>query len=454
MPEHSPTTAAQETPQERRQRPFTRRELVVEAGFALPFLAAAIAIAVLAAPARAFSLPVAVLFVLLFAGVSRVGFAIHDAWQTPVGLIAFPMLLLLPTPLVPLLVALGLLLSQALSVVRGERTPDRLLLPPLSDSFFSLAPVLVLIALDAQLPAWHSLPAYAAAFAAQAVLDVAAVALRMRLVTGRRGWALARACARGYEIELLLSPVGILAAIASADHPAGVLFVVPPVILLSVFARERDARIAQTVELGRSYRGTALLLAELLEDDDEYTGHHTQDVVELSGLVAEQMVLSEELTRETELGALLHDIGKIHIPDAIINKPGKLDAEEWELMKTHTVEGQKLLDRVGGFLSDVGIVVRASHERYDGGGYPDGLAGQDIPLAARIIAVCDSYNAMTTTRSYRQAMPRPDAIAELQRCSGTQFDPVAVEALLAVITAPSAAPAARETAVRFTPAVA
>ena len=453
MPEPSPTTAAPETPQQRRQRPFTRRELAVEAGFALPFLAAAIAIALLAEPARAFSLPVAALFVVLFAGVSRVGFAIHDAWQTPVGLIAFPMLLLLPTPLVPLLVALALLLSQALSVIRRERTPDRLFLPPLSDSLFSLAPVLVLIALDAQLPAWHSLPAYALAFVAQAVLDIGAVALRVWLTSGKATRELARACFRGYEIELLLSPVGILAAIASADHPAGVLFVVPPVILLSVFARERDARVAQTVELGRSYRGTALLLAELLEDDDEYTGHHTQDVVELAARVADQLGLSEERKRETELGALLHDIGKIQIPDAIINKPGKLDAEEWAVMKTHTVEGQKMLDRVGGYLSEVGIVVRASHERFDGGGYPDGLAGQDIPLAARIIAVCDSYNAMTTTRSYRTAMPQADAIAELRRCSGTQLDPAAVDALLAVIAPPSVAPA-REAAVRFTPAVA
>jgi putative nucleotidyltransferase with HDIG domain len=445
--------AATESPQQRRRRPFTRRELLVELLFAGAFVPAALAIALLAEPARPFSLPVAAMFVVLFAGVSRVGFAIHDAWQTPVGLIAFPMLLLLPTPLVPLFVALALLLSQALSVIRGERTPDRLILPPLSDSLFSLAPVLVLIGLDAQLPAWHSLPAYGLAFVAQALLDIAAVALRMRLATGTPVWELACACARGYAIELLLSPVGILTAIAAGDHPFGVLFVVPPVILLSVFARERDARIAQTVELGRSYRGTALLLAELLEDDDEYTGHHTQDVVELSVRVADQLGLSEEHKRETELGALLHDIGKIHIPDAIINKPGKLDAEEWAIMKTHTIEGQKMLDRVGGMLSSVGVVVRASHERYDGGGYPDGLAGEAIPRAARIVAVCDSFNAMTTTRSYRAAMPRQAAVAELKRCSGTQFDPVAVDALLAVL-APPATAAAREPIARLAPAVA
>src|SRR5439155_1795109 len=207
-------------------------------------------------------------------------------------------------------------------------------------------------------------------------------------------------------------------------------------LLLNVFAREREGRIEQTLELSRSYRGTALLLRDLLEEDDEYTGHHTEDVVDLSVRVAEQMGVSEDVKRETELGALLHDIGKIHIPDAIINKAGPLDDDEWALMKTHTIEGQKMLDRVGGLLSSVGLVVRASHEHFDGRGYPDGLAGEAIPLAARIVAVCDSFNAMTTTRSYLKPMPVADAIAELQRCSGTQFDPAAVDALLAVVAAP------------------
>jgi putative nucleotidyltransferase with HDIG domain len=435
LPETSKPDAT-ESPQERRRRPFTRRELLIEIAFSGSFLAVAIPVAVLAEPARPFSLPLAAMFVLLFAGVSRVGFAIHDAWQTPVGLIAFPMLLLLPTPLVPLVVAVALLLSQALSVALGQRTLDRLVLPPLSDSWFSIAPVLVLIALDAQLPAWHSLPAYAAAFAAQFVLDVVACTARMRLSLGTAVAPLARACVRGYEIELLLSPAGILAAIASAAHPAGVLFMLPLVLLLAVFARERDARLAQTVELGKSYRGTALLLRDLLEEDDEYTGHHTQDVVALSTLLAERLELSDDQRREAELGALLHDIGKIHIPDAIINKPGKLDEHEWAIMKTHTIEGQKMLDQVGGLLSSVGLVVRASHERYDGAGYPDGLAGDAIPLAARIVAVCDSFNAMTTTRSYRQAMPVSEAVDELRRCSGTQFDPAVVESLLDVIEAP------------------
>jgi HD-GYP domain-containing protein (c-di-GMP phosphodiesterase class II) len=108
-------------------------------------------------------------------------------------------------------------------------------------------------------------------------------------------------------------------------------------------------------------------------------------------------------------------------------------------MRTHTVEGQRMLDRVGGFMRDVGAIVRGSHERWDGGGYPDGLAGAEIPLEARIIAACDAYNAMTTTRPYREAMDPAAAAAELQRCAGSQFDPTVVDALLAV--ADTASPA-------------
>ncbi len=105
-------------------------------------------------------------------------------------------------------------------------------------------------------------------------------------------------------------------------------------------------------------------------------------------------------------------------------------------MKTHTIEGQRMLDQVGGLLTSVGLVVRASHERFDGGGYPDGLAGEAIPLAARIVAACDAFNAMTTTRSYRKALPVSHAVQELRRCAGTQFDPAVVDALLTVVGDP------------------
>jgi len=275
-----------------------------------------------------------------------------------------------------------------------------------------------------------------AALAVQCCLDALAAALWTRICRGAPFRQTLADIALVYHVDSLLAPLGLLAAIAAAGAPFAALLVLPLVRLLAIFAREREARIAHSLELGRAYRGTALLLRDLLEDDDEYTGHHTEDVVELSVSVAEAMGVDEDTLREAEMGALLHDIGKIHIPDAIINKPGKLDAEEWAIMKTHTVEGQKMLDRVGGLLGTVGLVVRASHERYDGGGYPDGLAGEAIPLAARIVSACDAFNAMTTTRSYRKALPLSDAVQELHDNAGTQFDPRVVEALLAVVGDP------------------
>jgi HD-GYP domain-containing protein (c-di-GMP phosphodiesterase class II) len=130
---------------------------------------------------------------------------------------------------------------------------------------------------------------------------------------------------------------------------------------------------------------------------------------------------------------MLHDVGKISIPKEILHKPGALTDREFEVIKHHTIEGQFMLDRVGGLLGRVGEVVRSCHERWDGAGYPDGLAGEEIPLAARIVFACDAYNAMTTDRPYRSAMSGEDAVAELVANSGSQFDPQVIVALGAVV---------------------
>jgi HD-GYP domain-containing protein (c-di-GMP phosphodiesterase class II) len=432
---------------ERRTAPLHGHEQRMEMAVAAAFLAGDAALALLAHPARGFSLPLALAFVVAYAAVMRVEFVFGEGASMPLQLVFVPMLLLLPTPLVPLLVAAGTLLRHLPHHLSGHRPATRLLLR-LADSSFALAPAVVLVALGAQRPGWHSWPAYAAAFAAQFLVDGGVYVARVRLSDGTPVRVLIADILNVYRVDALLTPVGLLAAVAAAHAPAAALLVLPIVVLLAVFAREREGHIARTLELSKSYRGTALLLRDLLEEDDAYTGHHTEDVVDLSVRVAEQLGVSEDVRRETELGALLHDIGKIHIPDAIINKPGKLDDAEWALMKTHTIEGQKMLDRVGGFLSSVGLVVRASHERYDGRGYPDALAGEAIPLAARIVAVCDSFNAMTTTRSYRKAMPVSDAVAEVRRCAGTQFDPAVADALLAVVGDPGWELTMREPAAR------
>lgn len=131
---------------------------------------------------------------------------------------------------------------------------------------------------------------------------------------------------------------------------------------------------------------------------------------------------------------MLHDVGKIRIPNEIINKPGPLTVEERGIMNAHTIEGEKMLEQVGGLLGEVGRLVRSCHEHYDGSGYPDGVAGDEIPLVARIVCCCDAFHAMTSDRPYRKALPIEVALAELHANRGTQFDPRVVDALVAVVT--------------------
>jgi HD-GYP domain-containing protein (c-di-GMP phosphodiesterase class II) len=174
------------------------------------------------------------------------------------------------------------------------------------------------------------------------------------------------------------------------------------------------------------------LLGDVVEADDSYTGLHSRDVVALVLDVSDRMGLDEDARHKARLTALLHDVGKVAIPNEIIRKPGPLTAEERAVIERHTVEGERMLNQVGGLLADIGALVRSCHERWDGGGYPDGLVGEDIPLIARIVCACDALSAMTTDRSYRAAMTHGAAIAELRRCAGTHFDPAVVDALIAV----------------------
>jgi HD-GYP domain-containing protein (c-di-GMP phosphodiesterase class II) len=199
--------------------------------------------------------------------------------------------------------------------------------------------------------------------------------------------------------------------------------------MLWLFARERRQRLSETLALSSAYRGTAYLLGDVVEADDYYTGMHSRDVVGLSLSVARELHLDSRRTRSVEFAALLHDVGKIRIPKEIINKPGQLDPDEFQVVRRHPVEGEEMLRRVGGALATVGQIVRASHERYDGSGYPDGLRGEQIPVEARIIYACDAFNAMTTDRPYRRAMGTARALAELRSCAGTQFDPTVIDTI-------------------------
>jgi hypothetical protein len=237
-----------------------------------------------------------------------------------------------------------------------------------------------------------------------------------------------------YGVDTALAPIGFLVALVARDHPAAVVAVLPLVGVIGEFARERRERLDQALQLSAAYRGTAQLMGDVLEADDAYTGgEHTQGVVDMAIAVGLELRLDPRDMRDLEFGALLHDIGKLRIPNEIINKPGALDDAEWKVIREHPIYGQQMLDRVGGAMTAAGRIVRAHHERWDGQGYPDRLRDSDIPLAARIITVCDSFSAMTTKRAYSPAKTRAEGLAELDRCSGTQFDPAIVDALNRVL---------------------
>ena len=179
----------------------------------------------------------------------------------------------------------------------------------------------------------------------------------------------------------------------------------------------------------RLYRETLASLANALEAKDTTTSRHTEEVVRLAVGVAAELELELEAVRSVELGAVLHDIGKVRVPEAILNKPGALTEEEWEVMRTHPEVGEQILRPIQSLQSTLPIV-RHHHERWDGSGYPDGLAGGAIPLGARIVAVCDAYRAMTEDRPYRTALPEAQARKELEQGTGAQFDAECVRALL------------------------
>ncbi len=271
------------------------------------------------------------------------------------------------------------------------------------------------------------------ALAAQFMTDFFASAIRYAIARGASLSSQLRETYWVYLIDAALSGVGLLAAEQINSTPAAVLLLVPLLAVLAIFARERHQRFESLLELSSAYRGTALVLGDVVEADDGYTGEHCKSVVALALDVAQHQNLSPQQRRNLEFGALLHDVGKIAIPKEIINKPGPLDPAEWAIIKTHTIEGQKMLDRVGGFMREVGLIVRSHHERWDGHGYPDGLAGEEIPLEARIITCCDSWNAMRTDRVYRKALTHDAALLELNANSGTQFDPRIIQALIRVI---------------------
>jgi HD-GYP domain-containing protein (c-di-GMP phosphodiesterase class II) len=387
------------------------------------------AVAALALPAhRGLSLVALAVCVGCYALAARVRFEFGTVFAVPTEPVFVAMWFLLPPRILPLAVLGGLLLSELPDVVRRRVPLDRLGLL-VGASWFSVGPTLVVFLFAAHAPRWASVPVYVGALLAQFAFDYTSSFLLVRPVLGVAPLAYLRSVVPGFAVDGLLAPLGVLVAFATYGAPLALLLVLPVLVMFSTFAKERQHRVDHALELSAAYRGTAMLLGDVIEADDEYTGHHSRDVVELVLEVSDRLGLDPRERQRAEFAALLHDVGKVKIPPAIINKPGALDDAEWELMRTHTILGEQMLVQIGGLLGEVGHIVRSCHERWDGAGYPDRLAGEQIPLAARIVCACDAWSAMTTDRSYRKARSVDEALAELRKSAGTHFDPRVVAAL-------------------------
>ncbi len=393
------------------------------------FVAVAVLIAVLLPTDRSLDWSTAVVATIALGLSSMVVFEVGSVHTYPTQVAFVPMLFVLPTELVPLFVLAGLLIGKLASTFSGQLAPGRVLMAA-GDSWFAIGPTLVLIAAGAPSAASAAWYVLLAALASQFAVESVASSVRERL-HGNVDVGVQFAESRWiYLVDTLLAPIGLAIALAAADRSWVLLLPLPLFLLFLIFARERTARMQSLLELSSAYRGTAHVLGDMIGHDDTYTGSHSRSVVELSVAVASEMNLDDRRRRNVEFGALLHDVGKVAIPKQLINKPGPLNEREWTAVRTHTVEGQRILEKIGGLMSEIGAVVRSFHERFDGGGYPDGLTGEGIPIESRIIFACDAFNAMTTDRPYRSAVTIEAAITELQDHAGSQFDPRVVAVLV------------------------
>lgn len=408
--------------------PSLERRIAATSAFGVVLAAAAIWAA---APPRAVPVALVALLVAGYAASSRVRFEVGAGSAAPTQLAFAPMTVLLPPALlVPAAIA-GYLLGSDRPRGGGGRQWWEAGLIQVGGCWYAVGAAVVMTASGVQHPALSAAGWYATAFAVQCVVDLVASVLQERLVLGAPIGELLAAMAPCWVLDLLITPITV--CLAATAPPLAVVSALPLLVLFRLSSRERSARYDQVMALSAAYRGTALLLGDVVEADHEYTAAHSRDVVALSLAVADRLGLGTAERTHVEFAALLHDVGKIKVPKRIIDKPGPLTADERRVIDQHTIWGEEMLVGVGGLLADVGHIVRSCHERWDGGGYPDALAGSAIPVAARIVCACDAFSAMTTNRPYRQAREVADALAELRACSGTHFDPEVVDVLVAVV---------------------
>ena len=227
-------------------------------------------------------------------------------------------------------------------------------------------------------------------------------------------------------VQLLTLPtIGWMVAVLYDHQPLSLVIITFPLVALYYSLRSVEQIRRQTLE-------TIEKLSDVIDRRDPATEQHSQRVARYAGMICEQLALPADFAEITVSAARVHDLGKVAVPDAILFKAGKLSDEEWTVVKRHPVEGAELLDSIETYRMGTRLI-RHHHERWDGRGYPDGLAGEDIPLGARIIAVADAFDVMTSVRTYSRPVDTVTALDELSRKAGTQFDPEIVAAFRAVM---------------------
>ncbi|WP_088225702.1 HD-GYP domain-containing protein [Desulfosporosinus sp. FKB] len=230
---------------------------------------------------------------------------------------------------------------------------------------------------------------------------------------------------------IALAPLGLLMALIYKNYgPFGLLLLFIPLLV------SRHS-FQLYIDMRENYLNTVEALVQALEAKDTYTSGHSERVGKYAVAIAEGINMSEDKMEFLKYAAVLHDVGKIGVSENILNKKERLLDSEWESIRSHPVIGETIIKSIK-FMFDIGQVVRHHHERYDGKGYPDGIQGEDIPLESRIIAVADTYDAITSDRSYRKGKTHEEAIEELKKVAGSQLDPKLVEVFCKAVTTESA----------------